>query len=178
MTERSTEPLFWDIETWQSRLTLEAFDEHVQSYLIYITESCQTLYLAAAPFSSYEQSILPEQIKGVRRSLKELLKPTQEFSWLLHNTDRLPVIYTALRYRLLAVVNIVENQISRVLDLLHRYQVASISPSEEEKWLRSEIYSMFERLLQFTMTLSERVKLVHDEAEKQESRLLSLYENY
>jgi hypothetical protein len=178
MTGRSTEPLFWDIETGQSRLTLEIFDEHVQSYLRYITESCQTLYLSAAPFSSYERSILPEQIKGVRRSLKKMLKPTQEFCWLLHDTDRLPVIYTALRYRLLAVVNIVEDQISRALDLLHTYQVGCTSPSEDEKWLRSEIYSMFEKLLQYTIALSERVKLVHDDAEKQESRLLSLYENY
>ena len=178
MTERSTEPLFWDIETVQSRLTLEALDEHVQSYLRYITESCQRLYLAAAPFSVYEWSIPPEQIKGIRRSLKEMLKPTLELSRLLHDTDRLPFIYSALRYSLLAVVNIVEDQISRALNLLHTYKVGCTSPSEDEKWLRNEIHSMCERLLHFTMTLPERVKLIQDEAVKQESRLLSLYENY
>lgn len=177
MTERSTEPLFWDIETGQSRLTLEALDEHVQSYLRYITESCQRLYLAAAPFNAYERSIPPEQIKGIRRSLKEMLKPTLELSRLLHDTDRLPFIYSALRYSLLAVVNIVEDQISRALDLLHTYQVECTSPSEDER-LRNEIHSMCERLLHFTMTLPERVKLIQDEAVKQESRLLSLYENY
>ncbi len=178
MKERSTEPLSWDMETGQYRYTLEAFDEHVQSYLKYISESCQRLYKGAAPFRSYERSIPPEQIKEVRHSLKELLMPTQEFSWLLHDTDHLPAIYTALRYRLLAVVNVLEEQISRFLDLLHTYQVAGTSSSEGEKWLRSEIYSMFEKLLHYTITLSERVKLVSDEAKKQERRLLSLYENY
>lgn len=84
----------------------------------------------------------------------------------------------AFRYNILAVVNIVEDQISRALDHLHTYQVGCISPSEDEKWLRNEIHSMCERLLHFTMTLPERVKLIQDEAVKQESRLLSLYENY
>jgi hypothetical protein len=178
MIQKSTKPQFWDVETRQSRLTLEEFDEHVQSYVRYITESCQTLYLSAAPFSSYERNILPVQIREVRHSLKEMLKPTQEFSWLIHDTDRLPIIYTGLRYRLLAILNIIEEQISRCLDLLHTYQISCISPSEGEKWLRSEIYNTFESLLQFTMTFSERVKLVRDEAEKQESKLLLLYENY
>jgi hypothetical protein len=178
MTERLTEPLFWGVETGQCRLTHEALDEYLQSYLRYITESCQKLDHAATPFSTYERSIPPEQIKGVRHSLKEMLKPTIELNRLLHDTDHLPVIYTALSYSLLAVVNIIENQISRVLDLLYTYQVAGTSPSEDEKWLREEVHSMCERLLHFTMTLPERVKLIQDEAVKQESRLLSLYENY
>ncbi len=74
----------------------------------------------------------------------------------------------------------IKDQIFRTLNLLHTYQVGCTSPSDGEKWLRSEIYSMFGfgSLLEYTTTLSERVKLVHEEAEKQERRLLSLYENY
>ena len=178
MAERSTEALFWDIETGRSRLTLEAFEEQVHSFLEYITELCQMLYLSAPPFSSDERSIPPGQIKEVRRSLKEMSKPVQELIWLLHDTDRLPVIYTALCYRLLAVVNIVQDQISRFLACLHTYQVAGISSSEGEKWLRSEIYSLFEQLVQYNNMLSERVKVVSDEAKEQERKLLSLYENY
>jgi hypothetical protein len=178
MIERSTEVLYWDVETGQYRYSPEAFDKYIQTYLEYIVASCQKLCKGSVSFSSYERSIMPEHIKETRRALKELLQPTLELSRLLHDTDRLPGIYTALRFRLLAIVNILEEQISRFLDLLHTYQVKCISSSEGEKWLRREIYSMFEKLSQYTLQLSERVQTARDDAKEQERKLLSLYENY
>lgn len=178
MIEGSSGSLFWDIGAGHSRLTLEALDEHVKSYLKYMIESCQRLYIAATPFNTYERSISPEQIKRIRHSLKEMLTLTLELCKLLHDTERLPFIYSAFRYSLLAVVNIVEDQLSRSLDLLHTYQVRCTSTDGEEKRLRNEFQSMCERMLHFTMSLPERVKLIQVEAVKQESKLLSLYENY
>lgn len=178
MIERSTEPLSWDVETGQYSYSLETFDEYVQMYLKSIVASCQKLYERSASFSFYERSIVPEHIKETRRSLKELLKPILELSKLLHDIDRLPAIYIPLRLRLLAIVNILEEQVCQFLELLHTYQTKCISSSEGEKWLHREIYSMFEKLSQYTLQLSERVQTVKDDAKEQERKLLSLCENY
>lgn len=182
MTERSieptTEPLSWNVETGQYRYSLEAFDECVQLDLEHIVTSCQKLCRKSASFRSYDQSIAPEHIKEVRHALKELMTPTLELSKLLHDTGRLPDIYMALRFHLLALVNPLEEQISRFVELLQAYQARCMSPSESDRWLRREIYGMFEKLSQCTLQLSERAQAVRKDAREQERELLSLYENY
>ena len=178
MTERSTEPLSWDVETGQYRYSLEAVDECVQDKTERIVTSCQKLSGRSASFRSYDKSLVPEHIKEVRHDLKELKTPTLELSQFLHDTDHLPDIYQTLRYHLLAIVNPLNGQISRFQDLLQAYQARSMSSSGSDTWLRRDMYGMFEKLSKSAVTLSARAQAVREDAIKQERELLSLYENY
>ena len=178
MTERSTEPLSWNVETGQYTYSIEAVDECVRDKTEHIVTSCQKLSGSSASFHSYDKSLVPEHIKEVRHSLKELKTPTLELSQFLHDTDRLPDIYKTLRYHLLAIVNPLNGQISRFQDLLQAYQARSMSSSGRDTWLRREMYGMFEKLSKNTIQLSERARIVREDAKEQERELLSLYENY
>lgn len=176
MAKTSTESMFWDAGNGrgsESRLSLEEFHENVQNYLMRIAEPQFSLKLASMLFNSEDYTILPIQCRKTMQSLEEMNQPVQELSRLLHESSRLPFIFTALSYRLLSIVNLIEDQTNRLLDLINSYRVICISPSQHEKHLRKEIDKSFERLLENTVALSTRVELLNNEAVEEERKLLS-----
>ena len=171
--------MFANSNTGQSnkaRLSLEEFCRQMQGYLANITELRPSLRLASMLFGTEDRTILPIQCRKAMHSLEEMDELVQEFSELLNVPERLPVIMIALRYSLLSILNLMDKQINRLLDLLNSYRVICISSSQHEKQLRKEIHRSFERLLQYNTTISEQVERLNDEAEDQEQRLLSLLE--
>ncbi len=160
----------------EARLSLADFNEEMQGYITSISESRSSLRLASMLFSIEDRTILPVQCRKALQSLEEVDEPVQEFSKLLREPERLPVIITALRFRPLSILNLMDNQINKLFDLTSSYLTMCISPSKHEKQLRKEIHRSFESLLHYNTIILDQVKRIGDEAEDQERRLLSLSE--
>lgn len=180
MVRAPIETIFSDSEAGlysEARFSLEELREKIQNPLTFISELRLSLYRASLPFDTENRSILPRQCREAIKTLEEINEPIQELSKLLRDGDHLPIIFTALCYRLLSILNLLEEQVSKLLDLLNSYRSLSISQSHHARLLRKEIDNSFKRLLQHITALSEQVNLLDEEAEEQEARFLSLFEN-
>lgn len=166
-----TVPELWTERREKDRLSLKQFDDLIQSQLTHLAETQISLHFSYAVFKIKDDDILPVQCKKAINSLDDLNKNVQEFCDLFSETMNLPVVYTALRYRLLAVLYFVEEQACELIDLIDSYREVCMTSSPYAKQQRREINDAFERLLQHVDDISQRSKDLSNEALFQEQQL-------
>jgi hypothetical protein len=158
-----------------NRLSLNQFNELTQSYLTLITEAEHSLQRIITPFKE-KGDIRPIQCRKASDSLRETIEYVQEFCEALNKTSSLPVILIALRYRILTTLHLTEEQASKLIDLIDSFLVICMKHSSHTLQLRKEIYTSFETLLQHMTDISQKTRLLNDEARFQEKILIANFE--
>jgi hypothetical protein len=155
-----------------ARLSLDQFDTLVQGHLSHISEVQEALYLVCAPFKE-QGNIRPVQCRRAIDILNEANEKVQEFCNLLLGTSSLPTIFGALRYRLLFVLRLAEEQIYDLIDLIESFRMICMSASHQVGQQRKVISTAFETLLLHITDISHQANYLATEAKFQVRRLIS-----
>jgi hypothetical protein len=160
----------------ETRLSLEEFSTIVQSHLIRIDRIQHSLQSALIPLTIENCNVQPVQCEKAIKSLDEMNVPIRGFCTLLHQTQRLPIVFTALRYQLLFNLHRVEEQTNRLVNLIKSYRVICTSSSKYAQRLQREISASFEVLLLYIADISRQVIFLDDEAKFQERKIAAKLE--
>jgi len=160
----------------ETRLSLEEFSAIVQSHLTRIAGAQHSLQSALIPLTIENCNVQPAQCKKAIKSLDEMNVPIREFCTLLHQTQRLPIVFTALRYQLLFILHRVEEQTDRLVNLIESYRVICTSLSQYAQRLHKEISASFEVLLLYIADISQQAIFLDDEAKFQERKIAAKLE--
>jgi hypothetical protein len=125
-----------------------------------LEEAQHSLQLAYIPFKEEDFTIQPVQCRGAINSLEKIHTNVGKISDFLNEVLRLPFI--ALRYRLLFILHVVEEQVCRLVDLIDGYRVICTVPSQHEQQVRREISISFERLLGYVTDIPKQAQLLDD----------------
>jgi len=155
-----------------ARLSLDQFDTLAQGHLSHIREAQEALHLVCAPFKE-QGNIRPVQCRRAIDILNEANEKVQEFCNLLLETSSLPTVFGALRYRLLFVLRLAEEQIYDLIDLIESFRMICMSASQQVGQQRKVISAAFEMLLLHITDISHQAKYLATEAKFQERRLTS-----
>lgn len=159
----------------ETRLSRDRFDALMQKHLTDISEAQYRLQLACAPFRG-KGNVQPIQCREAIDSLSEIKKRMQEFGVLLNETSYLPIIYTTLRYRLLFVLRLIEEQAWKLINLIDSYCIICMTSSPLVRQQSKTISESTEMLSQHITSISQQVKFINDEAMFQEQNLASQLE--
>ena len=121
-------------------------------------------------------SIRPIQCRRAIDQLEELNKYIQDFCAFLNRTERLPIIFTALRYRPLLTLHRMQELIATLIDCLEEHLLACMTLSEQVLRQRKGIYEGFETLLYYIAEMPQQIQFLGHEARFQEHRLLATLE--
>jgi hypothetical protein len=157
------------------RLSLSEFSTITQSHLTDLSKAQQSLQWVSFPFKE-EGAIRPVHCKIALESLDKASEHVRELFGLLYETSSLPVVMTALRYQLLLILHRVEEQMDKLVDLVNSYRLICITSSQHTLQQRKEIYSSFEKLLQYLTDISQEAKLLYDEGKFQERKITAKLE--
>src|SRR6266481_9066666 len=97
------------IEKERTRLSLDQFDALIHKRLTSITEVQLALSMVCGLFKE-KGDIRPVQCRSAIEALYEMNKQVHEFCELLNEASFLPIVFTALRYRLLVTLYIIEEK--------------------------------------------------------------------
>ncbi len=157
----------------EARWSSDEFRELTKHHLMLIAEVEHSLHIVCTPFKE-RGNILPMQCKVAIKTLNETNRNMRQFCELLNETSRLPIVFTALRYRLLLVLHLTEEKVCKLINLLERFRVTCMKPSLLQE--RREIYDAFQTLLQHISDISQQAQFLDEEAQFQERILIAALE--
>jgi hypothetical protein len=166
-------PDIWPERRDSSRLSLKQLDELIQSHLSRIAKAQRLLHVSYALFKRKEDDILPMQCKRVICHLQDLNKSVSDFCELFNEPACLPVVYIALRYRLITVLYLIEERTCELIELIESFREVCMSSSRDVSQQRRAISDAFETLLQHIDDVFQKAKFLGDEARFQEQQLTS-----
>lgn len=149
--------------------------QELQKFLAPISEAQDLLYDAQALFKEHG-SIRPIQCRRTIDQLEELNKYIEDFCAFLNRTERLPIIFTALRFRPLLTLHRMQALIATLIDCLEEHLLACTTLSEQVLLQRKGIYEGFETLLYYIAEMPQQIQFLGHEARFQEHRLLATLE--
>lgn len=149
--------------------------QELEKFLTPITETQYSLNEVRAPFDEAGY-IRPIQCRWAIDQLEELNRYIQNFCTFLNETEHLPIIFTALRYRPLLTLHRMQEQISMLIDSLEDHLIACTTPSPHLLRQRKDIQESFERLLQYISDMPQQVQFLSHEARFQEKKLIAAIE--
>jgi hypothetical protein len=149
--------------------------QELGGFLAPITEVQYSLDEVRAPFNEAGY-IHPIQCRWAIDDLEKLNRYIQNFCAFLNETEHLPIVFTALRYRPLLTLHRMQEQISTLIDSLENHLVACMAPSEQLLRQRKDIQEGFERLLQYISDMPQQVQFLVHEARFQEKKLIAVIE--
>lgn len=147
----------------------------LEEFLAPITETQDSLNEVRAPFNETGY-IRPIECRWAIDQLEELNRHIERFCAFLNETERLPVVYTALRYRPLVTLHRMQEQISMLTYSLEDHLIAGATPSQNILRQRRKIQEGFESLLQYISDLPQQIQFLDHEARFQEKRLIAAIE--
>jgi hypothetical protein len=166
-TDSETEPLKIP------RLSIGQFSNHAVECLSQIEEVKQRLVRISGRFKS-NGTILPFICKEALSVLDELRNYTDQFCELLSETDRLPLIFVALRHDILYELCNVKEQIRRLEVSIENYRIICMSSPQISQ--RKLIYNSFQNIFKYIAEATRQFKLQSEVARFQERKLISIYE--
>jgi hypothetical protein len=159
----------------ETRASLDQFRKISQEHLLRIGQTQQSLQKASIPFQG-KGDTRPVHCKLALDSLDEMNGCIEDFGLFFYNTPHLPLVVTALRYQTLHILHRVETQTSQLEELLDCYRTMCMTPSKDMQKHRNTIYVSFETLLQSLTDISQKVRMLNDEARFHEGRLMAISE--
>ncbi len=149
-------------------LSLAQLGKLTQGYAAQISAAEHSLRIVSAPFKE-KGTILPIQCRKAISTINETNERVQEFCELLNNTSSQPAVFTALRYKLLYVLHLVEDQGSELVGLIDSFCDTCMAPSQYLE--RREIYESFKTLFQHVSVVAEQTASLDEAAQRQEDYL-------
>jgi hypothetical protein len=156
-------------------LSLDQFRKVIQGYLERIDQTQQSLQEACIPFNG-RGDIRPIHCKIALESLDEMDRCIGELGGLFYKTSDLPLVITALRFRLLFILHRIEKQVTQLEELIDGYRMICMTSSQREQRQRKNIYDSFKTLSQYLTDISQQARFLNEEAQFQEGRLNSIIE--
>lgn len=147
--------------------------QELEKFLTPITKMQYALNEVRAPFNEAGY-IRPIQCRWAIDQLEELNRYIQNFCRFLNETEHLPMVFTALRYRPLLTLHRMQDQISVLIDDLEDHLVSCTTPSQHLSLQRGKIQESFDKLLQYISDMPQQIQSVVDEARFQERRLIAV----
>lgn len=149
--------------------------QELQKFLAPISEAQDSLHEVQALFKEHSY-IRPIQCRWAIDQLEELNRYIQDFCVFLNGTERLPIIYTALKYRPLLALHRMQELISTLIDCLEEHLLACMTLSEQVLQQRKDIHEGFKTLLYYIAEMPQQIQFLAHEARFQEHRLLATLE--
>lgn len=163
-------PSPWANQRDGTRLSLAQFSELIQYYLTHITEAQDSMHFVSTPFKE-KGGIRPVQCRRAVYALDKMNEQMQEFCELLNETSYLPVVFIALRYRLLVPLQLIEEEACELIDLINSYRAICMTSSHHALQQRREIIDAFETLLEHITDILQKADFLGDESKFQEQKL-------
>jgi hypothetical protein len=160
----------------ETRSSLEEFSTIVKSHLISIDRMQDSLQSALITLTKENYIVQPVQCEEAIKSLDKMNVPIREFCTILHQSQRLPIVITALRYQLLFNLHRIEEQINSLVNLIKCYHEICTSSSNDVQRLQREISASFEVLLLYIADIPQQAIFLDDEAKFQERKITAKLE--
>jgi hypothetical protein len=149
--------------------------QELEEFLTPITEIQYSLNEVHAPFNEAGY-IRPIQCRWAIDQLEELNRHIEKFCAFLNETEHLPIVFTALRYRPLLTLYRMQEQIAMLIDSLEDHLIACATPSQYLLRQRRKIQEGFDKLLQDISDMPQQIQFLGHEARFQEKKLIAAIE--
>lgn len=151
-----------------SELSLDQLSELTQEYATRISAAEYSLRVVSAPFQE-KGTILPTQCHKAISAINETNERVREFCELLNDTSSQPLVFTALRYRLLNVLYLIEDQAYELVELVDNFCATCMASVQYIQ--RREISDSFQILFQRVSVVAQQTASLDEEAHRQEDYL-------
>jgi len=150
--------------TDDARLTVE----DVGSALLKNRERFDSLFDDVQTFTTLfgdNRTIMPMQCREAIQTLGKVKQNTQHIHRLLDEPDRLPFIFTALRYRLLFQIHLIDERVQQLICFIESYRAVcthtTLSFGSQQK--RKQIYHILETLSDAIFDISQQIHFIKHE---------------
>ena len=117
--------------------------------------------------------IMPMQCREATQTLGKVKQNTQHIHRLLDEPDHLPFIFTALRYRLLFQIHLIEERVQQLICFIESYRAicSHATSSFGSLQRRKQIYRVLETLLEAINDISQQIHFIKHEVHFHQAKL-------
>jgi hypothetical protein len=177
MTDTSIERILLSFENEQdvgTSLSSKEFGVMIRNSLTPFLETEESLRSTYIPFNQYSTVVQPVECRKAVGSLERLNTQIQAFYELLIETVQLPFVFASISYKLLFIVQLLEEQANRLIPLIEGYRAICMSSSQRAIRHRQYICDSFEKLLQQLAEITLQAEFLESEARFLERKFLNL----
>jgi hypothetical protein len=120
-------------------------------------------------------TIMPMQCREAAQTLGKVKQNTQRIHRLLDEPDHLPFLFTALRYRLIFQIHLIDERVQQLICFIESYRAVCTHSTSSFGSLqrRKQIYRILETLLEAITDISRQINFIKDEVHFHQVKLAS-----
>ncbi len=120
-------------------------------------------------------TIMPMQCREATQTLGKIKQNTQHIHRLLDEPDHLPFIFTALRYRLIFQIHLIDERVQQLICFIESYRAVCTNTTSSFGSLqrRKQIYRILETLLEAINDISQQIHFIKYEVHFHQAKLVA-----